>query len=141
MVNRDVIASKLSELATRTSRVRKHAAQTQTELAADADRVDLVAFNLMLVVQICADIASHIVADAGWPNARTLAESFERLHEHAVIGSSTCAALSRAVGLRNVVAHGYAGIDLGSLHKAATQGLNDLDTFAREVAAWIATQA
>ena len=42
-----------------------------------------------------------------------------------------------AVGLRNVVAHGYAGIDPASVHAAATAGVADLNAFATEVAAWM----
>jgi uncharacterized protein YutE (UPF0331/DUF86 family) len=34
-------------------------------------RVDLVSFNLVLAVQSCSDIASHIIADEGWPAAQT----------------------------------------------------------------------
>ena len=137
MVNRDVIAAKLAELARRTARARQHVKATSAELAADADALDLVAFNLMLAVQTCADIASHLIADAGWPSTRTFAEAFLRLHEHGVLTRSTADALARAAGLRNVVAHGYAGVDVGLVHAAATSGLRDLDAFAREVAVWV----
>jgi uncharacterized protein YutE (UPF0331/DUF86 family) len=38
--------------------------------------------------------------------------------------------------LRNVVAHGDAGIDPASVHAAVTLGVADLDAFAVEVASW-----
>jgi uncharacterized protein YutE (UPF0331/DUF86 family) len=41
------------------------------------------------------------------------------------------------VGLRNVVAHGYAGVRPEMIHAAATAGLADLEAFSREVAAWV----
>jgi uncharacterized protein YutE (UPF0331/DUF86 family) len=138
IVNRDVVAAKLAELARRTERARKHVKPTSAELAADADALDLVAFNLMLAVQTCADIASHMIADSGWPSTRTFAESFGRLHEHGVLTRPTSDALARAAGLRNIVAHGYAGVDVSLVHAAATSGLRDLDAFAREVGEWIA---
>jgi len=140
MVNRNVIAAKLGDLALRVGRVRKHCKASSADLGADVDALDLVAFNLMLAVQICADIASHIIADAGWPGARTLGEAFGRLQEHHVLSPTTSAALARAAGLRNVVAHGYAAVDVGLVHAAATRGITDLDSFAREVAAWLSQQ-
>jgi uncharacterized protein YutE (UPF0331/DUF86 family) len=140
MVNRDVISAKLIDLEARTRRVKSHRKADPAEFAADPDALDLVAFNLMLSVQICADIASHVIADAGWPGARTLAEAFERLHEHGVLSQSTKTALARAAGLRNVIAHGYANVDVKLVHTAATQGARDLDAFAREVATWLAQQ-
>lgn len=140
MVNRNVIAAKLADLELRCRRVRLHSRSSAAVFAADSDALDLVAFNLMLAVQICADIASHIIADAGWPGARTLAEAFERLHEHGLLSSGTKTALARAAGLRNVIAHGYANVDVNLVHAAATQGIVDLDAFAREVATWLAQQ-
>lgn len=140
MVRRDLVTQKLAELAERVARVRAHCTATADELRTHRDALDLVAFNLMLAVQSCADIASHIITDEGWPAAASLRGAFERLHEHGVLDHPTADALARAVGLRNVVAHGYAGVDVAAVHAAATRGVADLDAFARQVAAWLLRQ-
>jgi uncharacterized protein YutE (UPF0331/DUF86 family) len=136
MVNRTLISTKLAELADRVARIRACRTATVAELAQDRNAADLVAFNLMLAIQICAAVASHLIADEGWLIARTIGESFTRLEEHAVIPRDVAVALRNAVGLRNVVAHGYAGVDLTLLHLAATGGVDDLDSFARSIAGW-----
>jgi len=140
MVNRNLLAAKLTELAERVARARKHCPPTPEELRADRDALDLVSFNLMLAVQTCADIASHLIADEGWPAAASLAEAFERLHERGVVQQATAMALGRAAGLRNIVAHGYGGVDATIVHGAATRGVVELEAFSREVAAWAASQ-
>jgi uncharacterized protein YutE (UPF0331/DUF86 family) len=94
----------------------------------------------MLAVQSCADIASHIASDEGWPAAATLVAGLRRLGEHHVVSEQTVEALSRAVGLRNVVAHGYGGVDAPLVFAAATSGVADLERFSREVAEWTATR-
>jgi uncharacterized protein YutE (UPF0331/DUF86 family) len=136
MVDRDLVASKLAELAGHVARVRTRRAATADDLRRDRDALDVVAFNLMLAVQACADLASHMIADEGWPPATSLGGAFERLRDHGVISEAVCGALGRAVGLRNVIAHGYAGVRPELVHAAATAGLGDLEAFAREVAAW-----
>jgi uncharacterized protein YutE (UPF0331/DUF86 family) len=136
MVDRNLVAGKLSELAGQLARVRSRRTVTVDELRRDRDALDLVAFNLMLAVQTCADIASHFIADEGWAAAPSLGAAFERLRDQGVISAPVCQALARAVGLRNVVAHGYAGVRPDMIHAAATAGLADLEAFAREVAAW-----
>ena len=136
MVNKDLLAAKLAELKDRIGRVQAHAPVSVELLQSNRDALDLVAFNLMLCVQICADIASHVIAGEGWPVARTLAEGFTRLDEHGVLQSATAESLRKAVGLRNVVAHGYAGIDPAMCFQAATTGLADLRAFATQVSAW-----
>jgi uncharacterized protein YutE (UPF0331/DUF86 family) len=140
MVDRGLLSVKLAELADRIARASRRCPATVDELRADRDALDLVSFNLMLAVQACSDIASHIIADEGWPAAQSLAASFNRLRDEGVISSTTAAALSRAVGLRNVVAHGYGGINPAMVHAAATAGVRDLETFAQEVARWAASQ-
>lgn len=137
MVRVDVVTAKLAELADRIARVRGRVPDTALALAADRDAMELVAFNLMLAVQSCLDIASHLIADEGWPPSPTLGGTFERLHEKAVIGRATAAALGRAAGLRNVVAHGYAGVDPVALYAAATRGAAELEAYASEIAAWL----
>jgi uncharacterized protein YutE (UPF0331/DUF86 family) len=140
VVDRNLVGAKLADLAVYIERVRKHAKATSAALSDDRDARDLVAFNLMLAVQVCADIAAHIIADSGWSPARTLSESFERLQQQAVLSPLTANALGKAVGLRNVVAHGYAGIDVVLVHQAATEGVSDLEAFAREIAGWVTAQ-
>jgi uncharacterized protein YutE (UPF0331/DUF86 family) len=139
VVDRDVVAAKLGELTDRIGRVRVCCPPRSADLAASRDTCDLVSFNLMLAVQSCLDIASHIIADEGWRAATTLASAFVRLEEHGVLSKATSEALGKAAGLRNVVAHGYGGVDVDRLHRAATAGLADLEAFARETAAWLGT--
>ena len=137
MVDADLVSAKLSELAMRVSRVRSHRKESAAALDGDADALDLVSFNLMVAVQICADVASHVIADEGWPAASSLADSFGRLASEGVVREETARALKRAVGLRNVVAHGYGRVDPMMVHAASHAGIDDLDAFAREVSAWM----
>jgi uncharacterized protein YutE (UPF0331/DUF86 family) len=140
MVNKDVVTAKLSELVDRITRARRHAPSDAAQLAANRDALDLVSFNLMLAVQDCADIASHLIADERWPAARSLAEAFDRLVENGVTTPETGEQLKRAVGLRNVVAHGYARVNVEMVHAAATQGIRDLEAFAADVATFLQTR-
>jgi uncharacterized protein YutE (UPF0331/DUF86 family) len=140
VVKKDLVAAKLAELAQRVARVAAKLPSSPIELEGDADALDIVSFNLMLAVQLCADIASHIVSDEGLVPARSLAEGFGRLAEHGILTSQTAEQLKRAVGLRNVVAHGYGRVDSAAVFAAGRGGLDDLRAFSREVSAWLATR-
>ena len=137
MVDASVIAAKLGELDERIGRVRLHRPAAAEALRDDLDARDLVSFNLMLAVQSCLDVASHLIADEGWKPAASLAESFRRLAEHGVVSSQVADRLGKAAGLRHVVAHGYAGAEVDKIFAGATSGLTDLERFASEVAAWL----
>jgi len=137
VVDRDVVAARLASVADRVARVRARAKADPAALAADRDSLDLVAFNLMLAVQACLDVASHVIADEGWLPAAEFASAFRRLQEHGAISEPTASALVRAAGLRNVVAHAYGRVDVGLLHAAATLGTRDLERFTYELSAWV----
>jgi hypothetical protein len=51
----------------------------------ERDAIDLVAFRVYLVVQETVDIASHVIADAGWGPAPSLREHFGILAQKAII--------------------------------------------------------
>jgi uncharacterized protein YutE (UPF0331/DUF86 family) len=140
VVKKDLVTAKLAELNVRIARVEGKVPSSVDELRQDADALDIISFNLMLAVQLCADIASHIVSDDGLVPARTLAEGFGRLAEHGVLTARTAESLKLAVGLRNVVAHGYGQVDLAAVFAASTEGVLDLRGFSQQVAAWLATR-
>jgi|HubBroStandDraft_3_1064219.scaffolds.fasta_scaffold03041_2 uncharacterized protein YutE (UPF0331/DUF86 family) len=137
MVDAAVITAKLRELEDRIGRVEAHRPADAASLARDRDALDLVSFNLMLAVQACLDIASHLIADEGWPAAASLGEAFQRLGDQGVLTSATSQALRRAAGLRNVVAHGYSEAHPDLLYAAALRGPADLRLFAGEVSSWV----
>lgn len=137
MVDADVVTAKLAEAEHRILRVREHRPATAEALARDPDALDLVSFNLLLAVQCSLDVASHLIADEGWPPASDLASSFARLQEHGVLTPKTASAMGRAAGLRNVVAHVYSRAEPVRIFEAATSGLADLERFAIEVATWV----
>jgi uncharacterized protein YutE (UPF0331/DUF86 family) len=137
MVDRDLVTAKLAELMLRISRVRAKCRENADALDADQDALDLVSFNLMLAVQSCTDIACHIIADEKWPTPTNQASAFNRLRDNGVITPPTAASLCKAIGLRNIVAHGYAGINAAMVYAAATRGVADLETFAHQIASWL----
>jgi uncharacterized protein YutE (UPF0331/DUF86 family) len=140
VVNAELVGSLLAELRDRIDRVRACCAPTSSALESDRDARELVAFNLLLAVQSCSDIASHIIADEGWKPALTIASSFERLAEHDVIPSDCADALRRAAAFRNVLAHAYGVVRWSRVYSAATDGLADLETYAAAVAKWVAAR-
>lgn len=139
MIALSVIAAKLADIEERLAMVRKHRLDEASRYASLPEARDLVAFNLMLAVQSAADLASHIISDEGLAPPRTVAEGFERMAQHGIIPQELAGGLQRAVGFRNVVAHGYARMNLDVLHAAAMRGAADLEQFVTVLAQWTAS--
>jgi uncharacterized protein YutE (UPF0331/DUF86 family) len=137
MVDANVVSEKLKQLALRIAKVRENRPAYPEDLTVGSNTLDVLSFNLLVAVQLCLDLATHLISDEGWEPAATAGEAFERLEQRGVITKGTAHSLRRAVGLRNVVAHDYSGIEPGRIHAAAMTGLNDLERFAAELSAWI----
>ena len=76
----------------------------------------------MLAIQECIDIAAHWVADEGWGSPDDAAGAFDILADREVIDRSLADDLHGAVGLRNLIAHGYARHDHERMHAEAGEG-------------------
>lgn len=136
MVDLDIVAKKLGELFQRVDRIRSFQRASAEELTADLDAMELVSFNLLLAVQTCLDLASHVIADEEWEPAASLGDSFLRLQQHGVLSRETALAMKSAAGMRNEIAHGYSKIDPEKVFEAVVNGTADLERFGRELGAW-----
>jgi uncharacterized protein YutE (UPF0331/DUF86 family) len=140
VVDFEIVTAKLVALDRHIAQVRKHVPQTWDQLLSDQDKADLVSFNLMLALQTCIDLATHVISDQGWTPAGRSADAFVRLDAHGVLTPETANALSRAVGVRNLIAHAYGTVDFQKLFQAAQGGLSDFERFAEELSRWMTTR-
>lgn len=136
MTRAELVARKLAALIEYTRRARTRRPASPELLAADTERQDALGMALLVAVQEAIDIAFHIVTDERWGTPRSYAEGFELLAKGGVIGPELAAAMTRASGLRNRLAHGYASVDLPRLWAELPAGLDALDEYARAVAAY-----
>lgn len=95
---------------------------------------DLGAFYLFLAIQECIDLATHWVADAGWPVPDDAGASFDLLADRGVLDRGVAAGMRGSVGLRNRIGHGYAAIDHERIGRELGQGAEILRAFLAAVA-------
>lgn len=136
MTRLELVIAKAARVRARLERIRSVLAAGREAVVADEGRVEQIAFNVLLAIQECVDLASHVVADERWGAPATLAEVFDILERHAVLSAPISAAMRRGTKLRNLIAHGYGGIDPAKLHESAVAGLGEIEEFLVEVLRW-----
>lgn len=100
-------------------------------LELDLDAWLKVSRALELVAQSCLDLAMELVAQRGLGAPETYRDAFARLAQDHVITPEQASALQGWAGLRNVLAHMYANIDLDRLYAAMTEDKSVVRDFAR----------
>jgi uncharacterized protein YutE (UPF0331/DUF86 family) len=133
-MDRRLIEEKLEALRQCVARVEAKRPTTTKILAADSDLQDILALNLTRAVQICVDIAAHIIADSNIPAPETMAQAFDALGELKIIESELAVRMKKAVGFRNIAVHSYQAIDWEIVFSICHQNLDDFKRFARAVA-------
>jgi uncharacterized protein YutE (UPF0331/DUF86 family) len=126
-----IVHEKVESLRRCLERIRHKRPDSAHALAHDLDAQDIVSLNLSRAVQLCVDIASHVLAGTDQPPPETMGQSFDRLADAGLIEESLAGRMKAAVGFRNIATHSYREIDWGIVHAIATEHLNDFEDFAR----------
>ena len=133
-MDRLILEEKLESLRRCVARIDSRRADTAEALAQDVDRQDILALNLSRAVQLCVDMAVHVLAGSPRAAPHTMGESFELLAEEGLIDEALADRMRAAVGFRNVAVHSYRSIDWSIVHTITHEGMADFRDFAARMA-------
>lgn len=129
-----ILSEKLESLRRCIARIEERRTDSAADLAADVDLQDILTLNLTRAVQLCVDMAAHILTDTPRTAPHSMGEAFERLAEHGVIDRDLASRMRSAVGFRNVAIHNYRRIDWEIVHAITSEDLGDFRRFATAIA-------
>ena len=132
-----VILVKIESLERCVARIREKTPADAANLAADLDRQDIIILNLERAVQLCVDIAAHVLAEMNTRPPQTMSESFIRLSDSGVISREIAERLQKSVGFRNIAVLEYQIIDWDVVFAIVTMHLDDFRRFAKEIIDWL----
>jgi uncharacterized protein YutE (UPF0331/DUF86 family) len=135
-----LISQKLESLRRCLVRVQTRCPTTHQALSADIDAQDVVVLNLSRAIQLCTDIALHILASSEQAIPQTMGQAFEALAALAVISAQQGENMRKTVGFRNLAVHSYDQIDWQIVHSIATTHLTDFEDFAKSIARALPTE-
>jgi len=133
-MNRDAISAKLESLRRCVQRIKDKTPSSSAALLEDTDLQDIICINLERAVQICVDLASHIIADSDMHAPGSMSESFEQLRKSGLLSDALAIRMKKAVGFRNIAVHAYQEINWEVVYSIITTRLSDFADFAKAVA-------
>ncbi len=137
-MNPDLIKAKLESLARCLDRIRTKLPPSAAQFTEDWDAQDVVMKNLERAVQVCVDIANHLLADESSPPPASMAMAFVYLARKGVLPGELADRMAKTVGLRNLAVHEYENLDYGRIFESLSSGLGAFDEFGRAVLRFIA---
>ncbi len=132
-MDRPLIEAKLESLRRCVERLSGKTPSSAEELIRNPDLQDIIALNLQRAVQLCVDLAAHLIADTTSAPPSTMAEHFDVLERSQIIPSPLAERMKKAVGFRNIAVHSYHAIDWTIVYQICTRHLDDFRQFAKAV--------
>lgn len=132
-MDRLIVERKLDSLQRCLERVRSKTPQDIDDLLHDLDLQDVLVLNLSRAVQVCVDIAVHILSERKQPPPETMGKAFDLLAQDGFLDDALAQRLKKSVGFRDLAVHNYDAINWVIVHTIATKHLADFEVFAKTV--------
>ncbi len=131
-VNKTLIKNMVDNLKTNISIIENKDVTVDMILGSE-DMQAIIDRRMQLSIEVCIDIATHLVAGLDLPRQERAADVFVALGKKEIITNSLAQKLSNAVGLRNILVHEYISIDYELAYSDLDEKLQDLKSFGQEV--------
>jgi len=93
--------------------------------------------NIELAVEQMVDICKHIVSSLDLREPQTYSECMDILHEAGIIGSNNLDTYRSMIRFRNLLIHGYDGVDSSITFGIYKKRLEDFRCFIKEIRAFL----
>jgi len=133
MVDKNLILRKLADLGDLHGQLLEYAGITARRYAADWKTQRIVERTLQMMVEICLDVANHIISDRGYRRPVGYADHFTVLRENGVLSARLAARMVKMAKFRNLIVHNYDRIDATIVVGILKKNLSDFEAFQKAV--------
>jgi uncharacterized protein YutE (UPF0331/DUF86 family) len=111
VVDKTLILRKLAELEEYLGQIKEYADITVNRYSKDWKAQRVVERTLQMMIEICADIAGHIISDKGYRVPATYADTFRVLYENGILNKDLFETMEKMAKFRNIIVHHYDKVD------------------------------
>ena len=133
MVDRALVLRKLAELELYLQQIREYEHISVDDYRSDWKTQRIIERTLQLMIEICMDIANHIIADKQLPVPTSYANAFEILQQAGLISRQLMEITANMAKFRNILVHQYADVDATMVVAILHSHLDDFILFRDEI--------
>ena len=139
MVDKALLLRKISELETYQKQIREFSDITLQNYKEDWKTQRVVERTLQIMIETCADIANHIISDAGIRVPTGYSDTFKVLFENNFIDRELFLIMEKMAKFRNIIVHQYEEVDAEIVIAILKKHLADFEKFKEAVLAYLKT--
>ena len=129
MVDKTLLLRKLADLQQYMEQIGDYSNIRVNEYSEDWKTQRIVERTLQMMIEICADIASHIISDSGYRVPKSYADTFKVLYENKIIEKGLFSKMEKMAKFRNIIVHHYDKIDEAIIVSILKNDLNDFGKY------------
>jgi uncharacterized protein YutE (UPF0331/DUF86 family) len=133
VVDKALILRKLAELEEYLGQVKEYASIAVDQYSKDWKAQRIVERTLQMMIEICADIAGHIISDKGYRVPTTYADTFRVLCENGILNKELFETMEKMAKFRNIIVHHYDKVDAEMVVGILRKDLNDFSAFKNAI--------
>lgn len=140
VTDRSLVLRKLAELDRHRDELREYETLAVESYQSDWKVQRIVERTLQMCIEICGDVANHIVAEEGLRVPTSMADAFRSLREGRVLPAEMVPDLVSMTRFRNVVVHQYDEVDPVIVVGILRRHLGDFEAFRNAIVGFLARQ-
>ncbi|MBU1209634.1 MAG: DUF86 domain-containing protein [Proteobacteria bacterium] len=133
MVDQLLIGRKLAQVDSYLGQMREFSKISLTAYKNDWKTQRIVERTLQILIEVCVDIANHIISDQGMRLPTGYADTFEVLQEVKVISKRLGVTMAKMAKFRNIVVHQYEKIDPVIVVSILRKNLIDFEKYKKAI--------
>jgi uncharacterized protein YutE (UPF0331/DUF86 family) len=133
MVDEALILRKLAELDQYHRQLKEYENTTADQYSDDWKIQRIIERTLQMMIETCADIAGHIIADKGFRIPKSYADTFKVLREEKLLDKKLCAVMEKIAKFRNIVVHHYDKVDAEIVTAILKNDLADFTSYKKAI--------
>lgn len=133
MVDMVLVLRKLATLAEYCKQIAEFSGFTVGEYRSDWKTQRIVERTLQMMIELCADIAGHLISDQALRTPETYADTFRVLGESGILTVEQTAVMEKMAKFRNVVVHQYEAVDAEIVVLILRKHLDDFQFFSEAI--------
>lgn len=133
MVDKLLIGRKLAEMETYLNQIREFSKVSVAKYKGDWKTQRIVERTLQIMIELCIDIANHLVSDKGMRLPDSYADTFTVLMEEKIIGKDLFKTMEKMAKFRNIIVHQYEKIDPAIVVSILHKNLDDFERYKKAI--------
>jgi len=129
VVDKTLMLRKMAELEEYLGQIKEYASITVDRYSKDWKAQRIVERTLQMMIEICADVAGHIISDRGYRVPATYADTFRVLYENGMLNKGLFETMEKIAKFRNIIVHHYDKVDAEIVVRILKKNLKDFSAY------------